>query len=279
MGVTPVPVRNEGDRLSKVVVCTPGDEYAGVTDTEAHHIEAAADRVNAVRQHDALKTALQSFGCVVVDIPELTGHPNSVFTRDTALCAPSGFVQLRMGLPTRRGEEEWMAELLSSLGERCIGAIEEPGTVEGGDVILAGSVAFVGISDRTNQAGVDQINDILSGEGFEVRSAGVPEPFLHIGGAMSVVSPSLVLACRGVFPSGFFRGFDSLEIECKDFSGGNVICLGDGEVLADTANRRMVSLLRAHGLTVHRIDLGEFVKGIAGPTCLILPVERVPSGQ
>ncbi len=275
----PVPVRNEGDRLRKVVVCTPGDEYTGVTDTEAHHIGDPADRVNAVRQHDALKTALESFGCVVVDIPELAGHPNSVFTRDTALCAPSGFVRLRMGLPTRRGEEAWMAACLSSLGERCIGAIEEPGTVEGGDVILAGSVAFIGISGRTNQAGADQMKEILTREGFEVRSAGVPEPFLHIGGAMSVISPRLVLACRGVFPPGFFRGFDSLEIECKDFSGGNVICLGDGEVLADAANGRMVSRLKARGLTVHRINLGEFLKGIGGPTCLILPVERVPSGQ
>jgi dimethylargininase len=274
----PVPVRNEGDRLTKVVVCTPGDEYAGVTDTEAHHIAAAADRDNAVRQHGALTAVLESFGCVVIDIPELAGHPNSVFTRDTALCAPSGFVRLRMGLPTRRGEEEWMAARLSSLGERCIGTIEEPGTVEGGDVILAGSVAFVGRSDRTNQAGVDQINDILSREGFEVRSAGVPEPFLHIGGAMSIVSPRLVLACSGIFPPGFFRGFDSVEIECEDFSGGNVICLGDGEVLADAANMRMVSLLEAGGLTVHRIDLGEFVKGIGGPSCLVLPVERVPSG-
>lgn len=273
----PVPVRNEGDRLTKVVVCTPGDEYAGVIDTEAHHVSAAADSDVAVRQHDALKAVLESFGCVVIDIPELTGHPNSIFTRDTALCTPSGFVRLRMGLPTRRGEEEWMAAYLSSLGEWCIGAIEEPGTVEGGDVILAGDVAFVGRSDRTNRAGVDQIKDILSLEGFEVRSAHVPQPFLHIGGAMSVISPRLVLACRGIFPHGFFHGFDSLEIECKDFSGGNVICLGDGEVLANAANGRVVSLLEAGGLTVHRMDLGEFIKGIGGPTCLILPVERMPS--
>lgn len=269
-------VRNEGDRLTRVVICTPGDEYLGVTDTAAHHIGTVADRDETTRQYDALKAALEGFGCAVIDLTELAGHPNSVFTRDTAICTPSGFVRVRMGLATRRGEEEWMADRLASLGARGVGRITAPGTVEGGDVILAGDVAFVGRSGRTNEAGSRQMMEILRGEGFEVRTAAVPAPFLHIGGAMSIVTPRCVLACRGVFPEGFLHGFDTLEIESGEYASGNVICLGDGEVIADAANEGAVAVLESHGLTVHRLDLGEFAKGIGGPTCLILPVERAP---
>lgn len=272
-----MPVRSEGDRLVRVAICTPGDQYLGVTDTAAHHIGTVADRDEALRQHGALGAALEAFGCEAIDLPELSGHPNSVFTRDTAVCTPSGFVKLRMGLATRRGEEEWMADCLMALGERSIGAIEEPGTIEGGDVILAGEVAFLGCSERTNEAGIRQMTGILRGDGYEVRSTTVPSPFLHIGGAMSVVTPCCVLACRGVFPDGFFSGFDILEIECGEFASGNVICLGDGEVIVDRNNSGAVAVLESYGLTVHRLDLGEFAKGMGGPTCLMLPIERAPA--
>lgn len=272
-----MPVTNEGDRLTRVVVCSPGDEYLRVTDTAAHHIGSVADRDETLRQHDALRAALEAFGCEVIELPELAGHPNSVFTRDTAVCTSSGFVKLRMGLATRRGEEGWMADCLAALGERMTGAVTEPGTVEGGDVILAGDIAFVGRSVRTNEAGIRQVAGVLQGEGCEVRSTTVPAPFLHIGGAMSVVTPGCVLACRGVFPEGFFRGFDMLEIECGGFASGNVICLGGGEIIADAANGAAAAALESYGLIVHRLELGEFVKGMGGPTCLILPIERAPS--
>ena len=272
-----MPVCSEGERLTRVVVCTPGDEYVSVADIEAHHIGTVADRERAEHQHGELVATLRLFGCGVIDLPELAGHPNSVFTRDDAVCAPSGFVRLRMGLVTRRGEEAWMADSLASLGERCIGEITVPGTVEGGDVILAGEVAFVGRSGRTNETGVRQMTEILQGEGFEVRTAAVPAPYLHIGGAMSVVSPRAVLACRGVFPDRLFNGFDSIEIDCGEFASGNVICLGDGEVVTDASNRGAIAGLEDRGFTVHRIDLGEFAKGMGGPTCLILPVERMAS--
>ena len=90
-------IRNEGDRLKRVIICSPGDEYAGVADAAAHNFGAAIDRDAASRQHRELRKRFESFGCTVIDCPELAGHPQSVITRDTAVCAPSGFVQPRMG--------------------------------------------------------------------------------------------------------------------------------------------------------------------------------------
>ena len=101
-------LRNEGDSLSRVVVCSPKHEYFHVSDPAAHNIGEIADPETAKRQHDRLKSALAAFGADVVDVPELTDHPNSVFVRDTALCTPEGYVKLRLGLDTRLGEGEWM---------------------------------------------------------------------------------------------------------------------------------------------------------------------------
>ncbi len=267
-------LRSEGDRLTKVVVSAPGDAYFDRSTHAGANIPQLADRARTLAQHGALTAAMAGFGCEVIDVPELSGHPNSVFTRDVAVCTPHGHIRMRMGLPAREGEEKWMSEALESLGEPCIAEIEAPGTAEGGDAILAGAVAFLGISARTNAEGARQLTGMLSDVGYEVRSAPIGD-YLHLGGAMSVIGPERLLCCRGVFPDGFFSGFHTVEVEPRGPSTGNVICLGDGEAIANSAeNAPVIRELERAGVRVHGIDLSEFRKGAGGPTCLILPVER-----
>ncbi|MBI4521775.1 MAG: amidinotransferase [Gemmatimonadetes bacterium] len=272
-------LRNEGDRLTRVIVCTPREEYFEVRDLEAQNMNEVADPVRAVEQHDGLKALMKTFGAEVIDVPELADHPNSVFTRDVALCTPAGYVELRMGLPARRGEEGWMAGILDSLGVPEVGMIEPPGTVEGGDVILAGSVAFVGTSQRTNEEGAHQLSTILRTMDYEVRSLALGDSYLHLGGAMSAIGPDQLVCCADVFPPGFFDGFAVVQVPHRGQrpSVANVICLRENQVIANAAeNMETIAILEANGVTVHRLDLSEFRKGAGGPTCMILPLQRVP---
>jgi dimethylargininase len=271
-------LNNEGDRLTRVLVCTPGEQYFRWNDPDAHNIHEMPDPTRTKDQHDKLKTILGKSGCEVIDIPELPKHPNSVFTRDAALCTPAGFIRLRMGLASRRGEDEWMAGILRSLNEPCVGKIEEPGTVEGGDVILAGATAFVGLSARTNVEGARQIAALLRNQDYEVRTAPVPDAHLHLGGGMSVIGPKRVLCCDGEFPDDLFAGFDVIRVTHWNAGAGNVICLDANEVVADSSGRGdTIRELEKSGVKVHAMDLSEFRKGAGGPTCLILPVERKSS--
>ena len=270
---------NEGDRLTRVVVSTPSEEYFRVTDMTAQNINEVADPRKTCQQFTCLKSTMEHFGCEVIEIPELTGHPNSVFTRDTAVSTPGGYITLRMGLEARRGEEEWMAQILESLGEPCAGQIRRPGTVEGGDILLAGSVAFVGCSIRTNKEGVKQLSVLLENMDYEVRTVNV-RGSLHLGGMMSAIGPKRLLCLRGKFPSDFFEGFDVIDVDCTGSCNGNVICLGENEVIANSAeNMKVVRILEHHGVKVHAMDLSEFRKGGGGPSCLVLPIERKQTAQ
>jgi dimethylargininase len=269
-------LRNEGDRLTREVVSTPRDAYFDVSTHQGANIPELADRERTIEQHDALKATMEEFGCQVIDLPELAGDPNSVFTRDVALATPHGQIKLRMGLEARRGEEAWMSDALKDLGEPCIGEITAPGTVEGGDVILMGGVAFVGHTGRTNEEGIRQLSPMLSEEGYEIRVAPLGDEWMHIGGAMSAIGPERILCCRGVFPDDFFSGFDTVEVDPRGPSTGNVICLADNEVIANAAeNAPVIAQLEKESVMVHSLDLSEFRKGAGGPSCLVLPVERV----
>jgi dimethylargininase len=272
-------VRNEGDRLRRVVVCAPRHEYFQVENPELHNIGAAADRNKASAQHRKLRAVLRHSGARVVNIRELAGHPNSVFARDAGLVTPDGYIKLRMGLRTRRGEEDWMTSALDSLGVPCAGKIDKPGTVEGGDVILAGKIAFVGLSERTNRSGVRQLSRLLMNMGVEVRALSLPLPHLHIGGAMSAIGPRTVVCCRRIFPHGFFDGFEVVEIPCPEDSSANVIALGNGGVIVEKRCPSTAQTLQKAGFLVLRVDLSEFVKGRGGPTCLIMPVDRWEPGE
>jgi len=271
-------VRNEGERLRRVAVCAPRREYFRVENPESHNIGEPADPAKAAAQHRNLRAVLRAAGARVVNLKELAGHPNSVFARDTSLTAPDGYIRLRMGLPTRRGEEEWMAAALDELGVPCVGRIEEPGTIEGGDIILAGGVAFVGLSARTNRSGAGQLSRLLRKRGYEVRTISLRPPHLHIGGAMSIVGPDTVLCCRRVFPADFFNGFAVVGIPCPEEASANVIALGGGRVIVEKGCPGTAEALEKSGFSVQRVDLSEFVKGRGGPTCLIMPVDREEAG-
>jgi len=258
--------------LKSVVVCPPSSEYFNVRNAINHNIAEIAIKEKAIRQHDSLIRLIEENGCRVFIARELKNHPNSVFVRDAAIVTPYGYIKVRMGLESRRGEEEWMASFLESLGIEKVGEIKGNASCEGGDIILAEEVAFIGHSTRTNEKGIEQLKNILESIGYEVRITTVAKPFLHLGGMMSIVG-NTILHCHHGFPDGFLDGFEEITLECNSFMGGNVIYIQGKEVIVEERNKEAIKKLQEHEFNVHVIDLSEFIKGNGGPSCLILPLK------
>jgi dimethylargininase len=267
-------LKSESDRLRRVVTCSPRIEYARASNHKAHNIGELGSPELAIQQHDALKQALSAFGAEVLDIPELAEHPNSVFTRDTALCTPQGYMRLSLGLESRRGEELWMATFLDSQQEICVGEIKAPGTVEGGDVVLAGDVAFIGSSIRTNVEGIRQFSGIVTAMGYEVRAITLPDTVLHLDKVLMTLDAERVLFCKEHISTQDISGFSGIGISCGGTTTANIICLGDNEFIVNRTNEVVADLLTNKGYVVHALDLTEFAKGMGGPNCLVMPVER-----
>ena len=267
-------LRNEGERLKRVVVCTPKHEYASASNLEKHNIGELGNPKAAIEQHDKLKAKFNEFGAEVIDLPELEEHPNSVFTRDTALSTPKGYIKLRLGLKTRQGEEKWMAAALESMGETCVGEIKSPGTVEGGDVVLAGNIAFIGQSIRTNKEGIEQLSELLKTMEYEIRVIKLPETILHLDKALMVLGGKQILYCKELISKEQIEGFEGIGISCGGDTTANIICLGDNELIINCSNSIVIDRLEAENYVVHNLDLMEFAKGMGGPNCLIMPVER-----
>ena len=266
-------IHHEGRRLLKVIVSPPKREYFQAENLSRHNIRERADENLAKRQHRILRDTLRNAGVEVIEIDELHKHPNSVFTMDSSLSLGDSFIKLRMGLKSRRGEEVWMANKLLSLGLEEIGRITSPGTAEGGDLIPAYPIFFIGRSRRTNLEGARQIEKIVESLGYEVRIIPVPRIHLHLGGGMTVIGEDRILACNSI-PKEYLREFDVISLNCKTFISGNVICLGNEKVIVEKRNEEAMNKLKREGYDLYPLDLSEFVKGTGGPSCLILPLLR-----
>lgn len=78
-------------------------------------------------------------------------------SKDILVVTAAGPVLTRPAIPNREPETQVAEFCLQQLRLPLIGRIESPGTLEGGDLIPAGDVCFVGVGLRTNFAAVQQM--------------------------------------------------------------------------------------------------------------------------
>ncbi len=271
--------------LRRVVVRRPDAAFAA--DPDLWHYASRPEVEAAVAEHDALTAMLVDDGIEIVfhDAP-LPDHADAVFVHDPVLVTDGGTIVLRMGKPRRRGEEAPLAETLEAAGVPVAGAIEAPGTAEGGDLMwLDRDTLAVGQGFRTNRSGLDQLAALLP----EVEMIPVPLPWntgpdacLHLMSLASMLDDDLAVAYRPLLPVAFVELLDERGIELIDVPG-NELPTHATNVLA-TAPRRCIMLrdnpvteaaLVAAGCDV-RTYVGDEItlKAEGGATCLTRPVLR-----
>src|SRR5437764_3830399 len=158
---------------------------------ELTHVERRPIDVDAARaQHATYEAALEAAGCTLRRLPALDAMPDSVFVEDAAVVVDELAVIARPGAAPRRAETASVAEALRAY--RDVVAIEEPGTLDGGDVLQLGESVFVGLSSRTNAEGARQLRGFLEAYGYNVRTVSV-NGALHLKSAVTRVAPDTLL--------------------------------------------------------------------------------------
>jgi dimethylargininase len=136
-------------------------------------------------QHRQYETALRDLGCEVISLPPEPELPDSVFVEDVALVFDEAAVITRPGADSRKPETESIARALAPY--RTLFAIEAPGMLDGGDVLRVGKTVCVGLSSRSNQSSVEQLQRILAPFGYSVKIVEVTG-CLHLKSAVAQVS-------------------------------------------------------------------------------------------
>jgi dimethylargininase len=227
------------------------------------------DLAKANQQHNRYEALLAELGAKVISLPVEPDYPDSVFVEDPALVLDEVAIMTRMGAASRRGESESLARAVSTY--RPLRWLREPATLEGGDVMRIGRTLFVGVSHRTNRAGVEQLAEETRALGYEVVAVEV-RGALHLKTACCSLGNGAILANRAWLDPEPFAQFRIVDVAPGEERAANVLTVGHS-VIIPACFPATAEVLEHEGLRVRPLDVSELMKAEAGVTCCSLIFE------
>lgn len=142
--------------------------------------------------------------------------------------------------------------------------IEDPGTVDGGDILQVGRTAYVGRGGRTNAEGIRQLRRHAATRGrivVPVRLRGV----LHLKSAVTALPDgTFVAADASLFDP---APFPTMRLVPEE-AGSHVVLAGGGTIVMAASAPRSAEMFEDLGFDVVTVDIGEFEKREGCVTCL-----------
>jgi dimethylargininase len=241
-----------------------------LNECELTHIERTPIDVEAARaQHHEYVDLLRKLGCDVLELPAEAALPDSVFVEDTAFILPEVAVITRPGADSRKSETDSITRALSPC--RKLIHVREPATVDGGDVLVLGKNIYVGLSSRSNESAIEQLNDLLCAYGYQVTGVDMHD-CLHLKSAVTRLDDKTILINKIWVDTHHFENFDWIEIDPAEPFAANCLPIGEA-VIFPTAFPKTRARLEERGYQVVTIDVSELAKAEGAVTCcsLIIP--------
>jgi dimethylargininase len=242
----------------------PGPNFAQGLTTAAN--EEAPDFNRLFDQHQKYISTLSSIGLEVILLDALPDHPDAYFVEDTAVVTSNVAVITNPGADARKGEEETIAPVLEKY--RKIEKIQPPGTVDGGDVLQVNQHFFIGLSERTNQEGADQLGQILNRYGYTHATVAVGEG-LHFKSSVNYVGKNTLLVTEDFATSDQLAGYDILVTDQDESYAANTLFIND-HLLAPRGYPNTLKKLEVLGYKILELDTSEVRKMDGGLTCMSL---------
>ena len=261
----------QSPRFTRAIVRRPSESFAaGLTSGQY----GPPDVQRALAQHERYCDALRGCGLEVTHLEAAPDYPDGTFVEDAAIVTPRGAVITRPGAESRRGEVDSAAAGL----RRFFGHVQQiaaPGTVDGGDVCEADGHYLIGLSQRTNEPGAEQLAAHLRHMHYAASIVDVrgSPGLLHLKSGIAYLGAGHWVVAQEV--QGAFRSWSALPVrelivaEAAEGYAANCVLINDAVLMAE-GYPRLASLLRDKGYRPLHLDVSEFRKMDGGLSCLSL---------
>jgi len=241
-----------------------------LNECEITHIERTPIDLDAARvQHHEYVNALKKLGCAVVELPAEADLPDSVFVEDTAFILPELAVITRPGADSRKSETESIIQALSPYIKLI--CIREPATIDGGDVLVLGRNIYVGLSSRSNDEAIKQLNELLCDYGYKVTGVQMHD-CLHLKSAVTRVDEKTLLINKSWVDTHHFQNFDWIEVDLSEPFAANCLPMGES-IIFPTAFPNTLAKLEERSYKVTTVNVSELAKAEGAVTCCSLIIQ------
>jgi dimethylargininase len=254
-----------------MLIAVTRDVSPRFNECEITHIDRIPINVDIARaQHRGYVNALKTLGCEVIELPAETDLPDSVFVEDTAFILPEMAVITDPGADSRKPETDSIARALSP--HIKLVRVHEPATLDGGDVLVLGRQIFVGLSTRSNQNAINQLNEMLGEFGYTVSGVELHD-CLHLKSAVTRVDNKTLLINKNWVDVKHFEKFDLIEVDPTEPYAANCLPIGYS-IIFPTAFPRTRARLEARGYKIVSVEVDELAKAEGAVTCCSLIIQN-----
>jgi dimethylargininase len=253
--------------LRRAIVCPPSANFAeGIT---TGHVGAPA-YARALEQHKAYCSALQQCGLRLIRLEGDPQFPDSTFVEDTAVLTERCAILARPGAPSRVGEVSHIGNVLAYFYS-ALHSIREPGTLDGGDVCEVEDHFFIGISERTNEAGAQQLAELLASFGYTASFVNIQgvRGILHLKSGLAYLGDNQLVVIEALESRKEFCGYDLVRVNGDEEYAANCVRVNT-HVLVATAFPAFARRLQELDCQTIVLDMSEFQKMDGGLSCLSL---------
>jgi dimethylargininase len=253
--------------LQRAIVRPPSSNFAdGLTNARL----GMPVHATALEQYDEYCMALQHCGLTLTRLEPDPDYPDSTFVEDTAVLTGHTAILTLPGAPSRVGEVGRIRAALAQFYP-VSQSIQPPGTLDGGDVCDAGGHFFIGLSERTNEAGALQLGTLLAKAGctstcVDIRGmAGL----LHLKSGLAYLGDNRMVVIEALACQEAFRDYDLICPRTGEEYAANCLRIGDCLLVAAGYPAFEISV-RDMGYQVLALEMSEFRKMDGGLSCLSL---------
>ncbi|MBM7585609.1 dimethylargininase [Bacillus pakistanensis] len=221
----------------------------------------------ALEQHEKYVQALAKCGVEVKVLLDNEEFADSTFVEDTAVLTPNFAVISNPGADSRNGEIKEMNRVIKEFYDD-VRYIKAPGTLDGGDVLQIEDHFYIGISDRTNIEGANQLKQIL--ESANYKATIVPlKKFFHLKTGISYLGNNQVVAAGEFIDHPDFEQYEKIIVSPEEEYCANCIRVNDYVIIPKGFEQTKKKIHDAGYQTIE-LNMSEFQKQDGGLSCLSL---------
>ena len=229
----------------------------------SHPLHATISTHRAISQHKKYVQVLKDLGLDVIELPKLESFPDSCFVEDTAVIHNDKALISRMGAKSRRGEENSVQEILREYFE--IKKAVNPATIEGGDVIHFPDFLISGVTQRTNDEGIEFLRNFLQ---TSVKTV-VDKDIIHLKSYVTHLDRNNIIMEKRYFNHPLFSGMNKILLKDSDRYASNTLTY-NGTVIIPQNYPFVIKELKELDYDVISLEMSEFEKCEGALTCLSL---------
>lgn len=253
-----------------MVIAITREVSSRFNECEITHIDRTPIDLDIARkQHHEYVQTLAKIGCQIIELDEEQDLPDSVFVEDTAFILPEVAVITRPGADSRKPETESIIQALSSY--RPLVHVTAPATVDGGDVLVLGKNIYIGMSTRSTEEAVNQLQSLLDNYGYSVTGVKLTD-CLHLKTAVTRVDDKTLLINKNWVDPAHFTGYELIDVEPSEPFAANCLPVKDIIIYPTTFPKTQEKLVQK-GFKIVNVNLDELAKAEGAVTCCSLIIE------